>query len=173
MGTAYKLKDAYRVTRGYESPFLRNMIVQRAPEKHLSVWLRRPSGARTSLDLVFEDQPGAGEDGRSRRDRFFRGFSRLLEELESEDAFFFDDGGNFGRVGVSVFDRWERVELLDPDWAGGDSGRDARAARLGASRDDFRKHRPPPGCFHPPPLLRPFRRVVGAAPRRYSAVTLP
>ena len=57
------------MTLGYESEFLRDLVVQAAPERHLSLWLRDRSGARTSLDVAFGDLGTAGDDGRSRRDR--------------------------------------------------------------------------------------------------------
>ena len=88
----------------------------------VSLWLRDARGRRSSIDVAFDHGASVdvADDGKSRCDRFYRNFSRLLDELESEDAFFFDARGAYGRVGRSVFDRWEQVALLDPDmfaWA--------------------------------------------------------
>ncbi|KAH8062775.1 hypothetical protein JL721_8683 [Aureococcus anophagefferens] len=106
----HRLRDVYRVTQGYASEFLRDLITQLAPEKHLSLWLRDARGRRSSIDVAFDHGASVdvADDGKSRCDRFYRNFSRLLDELESEDAFFFDARGAYGRVGRSVFDRWEQ-----------------------------------------------------------------
>ena len=156
----HRLKDVYRVTQGYASEFLRDLITQLAPEKHLSLWLRDAHGRRSSIDVAFDHGASVdvADDGKSRCDRFYRNFSRLLDELESEDAFFFDARGAYGRVGRSVFDRWEQVALLDPDWTGADGG--ARPADAGAAegrgrppaRDRHLPGRLPPGCLLPAPL---------------------
>ena len=155
----FRLKDFYKVTMGYESDFLRNLVVQAAPEKQLSLWWRDAQGRTRTLDVAFEDGQSidVAEDGRSRCDRFYRGFSRLLGELQSESAFFFDATGAYGRVTRSVFDRWEQVVLLDPSWAR--SGEEAEtttgdgAAPLSPARDaSSRGRRAPPGCLLPRPL---------------------
>lgn len=115
------LKDVYDVATGYSSPFLRDLVTQASPEKHMSLLVRdsQRGGRETSIDVVF-DVVGKdeAEDGKFKRDKFFANFKRLLMELQGEDAFFFASFGDYGRVSRSVFDRWERISLLDPDWQG-------------------------------------------------------
>ena len=84
------------MTAGYESGFLRALLTQRSPEKHLSIWLRDARGRTRTIDVAFEDRPEALEGGRARRDQFLMNFRRLLTELESRDAFFFDAAGARG-----------------------------------------------------------------------------
>ncbi|KAH8063341.1 hypothetical protein JL722_2509 [Aureococcus anophagefferens] len=157
---AVAAEAAAKKWRAATPEFLRDLITQLAPEKHLSLWLRDARGRRSSIDVAFDHGASVdvADDGKSRCDRFYRNFSRLLDELESEDAFFFDARGAYGRVGRSVFDRWEQVALLDPDWTGADGGaRPADAGAAGApgrppARDSHLPGRLPPGCLLPAPL---------------------
>ena len=55
-------------------------------------------------------------DGKFICKRFFANFEKLKREVESEEAFFFNDDGVYCQVGTSIFDRWEQVTLIDPDW---------------------------------------------------------
>ena len=53
-------------------------------------------------------------DGKFICKRFFANFEKLKREVESEEAFFFNDDGVYCQVGTSIFDRWEQVGA-DPD----------------------------------------------------------
>ena len=55
-------------------------------------------------------------DGKFICKRFFSNFEKLKREVESEEAFFFNDDGVYCQVGTSIFDRWEQVTLIDPEW---------------------------------------------------------
>ena len=55
-------------------------------------------------------------DGKFICKRFFSNFEKLKREVESEEAFFFNDDGVCCQVGTSIFDRWEQVTLIDPEW---------------------------------------------------------
>ena len=55
-------------------------------------------------------------DGKFICKRFFANFEKLKREVESEEAFFFNDDGVYCQVGTSIFDRWEQVTLIDPEW---------------------------------------------------------
>eukprot|EP00633_Aureoumbra_lagunensis_P007745 CAMPEP_0197321158 /NCGR_PEP_ID=MMETSP0891-20130614/63554_1 /TAXON_ID=44058 ORGANISM="Aureoumbra lagunensis, Strain CCMP1510" /NCGR_SAMPLE_ID=MMETSP0891 /ASSEMBLY_ACC=CAM_ASM_000534 /LENGTH=986 /DNA_ID=CAMNT_0042812883 /DNA_START=122 /DNA_END=3082 /DNA_ORIENTATION=+ len=113
----FLLKDVFNVTKGYNSPFLRDLKTQVNPEKHLSLILRdsRRKGKETSIDLVF-DTGEESDEGRVERDKFYANFRKLLDELEGDNAFFFSINGQYGRVSRSVFDRWERITLKSPSW---------------------------------------------------------
>ncbi|KAH8053392.1 hypothetical protein JL722_9620 [Aureococcus anophagefferens] len=122
-----RLKDIHTITRGYNSPFLRDLLQHKSPEKVLSLLLRNRAkgGKEESIDLMFE-LPGSGakagadaslaSDGKFLRNKFFANFTKLQHELESDDAFFFNTDGVYCQVGRSVFDRWEQVTLIDPNW---------------------------------------------------------
>ena len=56
-------------------------------------------------------------DGKFICKRFFANFEKLKREVESEEAFFFNDDGVYCQVGTSIFDRWEQVTLIDPECA--------------------------------------------------------
>ena len=55
-------------------------------------------------------------DGKFICKRFFSNFEKLKREVESEEAFFFNDDGVYCQVGTSIFDRWEQITLVDPEW---------------------------------------------------------
>ena len=55
-------------------------------------------------------------DGKFICKRFFANFEKLKREVESEEAFFFNDDGVYCQVGTSIFDRWEQITLIDPEW---------------------------------------------------------
>ena len=94
-------------------------------------------------------------DGKFICKRFFSNFEKLKREVESEEAFFFNDdgvycqawsrveapslhdaGGGFffdgrcaAQVGTSIFDRWEQVTLIDPEWDKAIDDDEKRASR--------------------------------------------
>ena len=48
-------------------------------------------------------------DGKFICKRFFANFEKLKREVESEEAFFFNDDGVYCQVGTSIFDRWDKL----------------------------------------------------------------
>ena len=84
--------------------------------------MRRGVRSLTSrVDGVTGKHAGKGNsemvnDGKFICKRFFSNFEKLKREVESEEAFFFNDDGVYCQVGTSIFDRWEQVTLIDPEW---------------------------------------------------------
>ncbi|KAH8046243.1 hypothetical protein JL720_16431 [Aureococcus anophagefferens] len=168
-----RLKDIHTITRGYNSPFLRDLLQHKSPEKVLSLLLRNRAkgGKEESIDLMFE-LPGSGakagadaslaSDGKFLRNKFFANFTKLQHELESDDAFFFNTDGVYCQVGRSVFDRWEQVTLIDPNWDK-EIDEDERRVRLkrkynerskeAAKRRKFKENEPIPA---PLEQLKPY-----------------
>ena len=68
-------------------------------------------------------------DGKFICKRFFANFEKLKREVESEEAFFFNDDGVYCQVGTSIFDRWEQVTLIDPEWDKAIDDDEKRASR--------------------------------------------
>ena len=68
----------------------------------------RPRAGKGNSEMV--------NDGKFICKRFFSNFEKLKREVESEEAFFFNDDGVYCQVGTSIFDRWEQVTLIDPEW---------------------------------------------------------
>ena len=81
-----RLKDMHSVTRGYASPFLRDLLVAKSPEKVLSLLLRNGArnGKEESIDLMFEvsHKASSGEggsmasDGKFMRNKFIKNFQK-------------------------------------------------------------------------------------------------
>ncbi|KAJ1461732.1 hypothetical protein M885DRAFT_506818 [Pelagophyceae sp. CCMP2097] len=153
----YRIKDIHLILRGFASPFMRELAVQQHPEKALSLLLRdsRRNGKEASIDLMFNTAAAAGapSDSKFVRNTFFKNFCKLQLELESDEAFFFDPDGVYCQVGRSVFDRWEQVTLIHPQWDG-EVGEDERRVRLKRKYADAsrRQKRGPPGTLSPFPL---------------------
>lgn len=170
----YAIQDIKAVTKGYQSPFLKEFINPTEPDKQLSIYFRdrRRKDESASIDLIFDvferarhDKEISAGDSKVRRNRFFNNFSKLQRELESDDAFFFNHEGVYCRVGKSVFDRWERITLVDPMWNGTDHEqrriqwqRDKRAMSL--SQLHLGRARKA-GCWHPFPLLERAKPQAG------------
>ena len=105
---------------------------------------------------------GVSDDTKAKadRNRFYNNMTRLIRELESDDAFFFSTIGLYCRVGRSIFERWERVTMINPDFAGSvyvDGGANTNKLLLGnteqhAGMSPKKKKIRRKGCFEPHPL---------------------
>jgi len=167
-----RLKDIHTIAKGYKSPFLRDLLHQPKEELVLTLMLRRAVTGllgnkeiiEESLDFMFEvhaSMRGKGHsemanDGKFICKRFFSNFEKLKREVESEEAFFFNDDGVYCQVGTSIFDRWEQVTLIDPQW---DQQIDDDEKRVRLHRKyEEEKHaslalkKPPQNCFLTAPI---------------------
>lgn len=156
----YLVQDIQSVTKGYSSPFLKEFVKHKESDKTLSLYFRdrHNQGKEVTIDLLF-DVMGKGEetsaaDGKVKRNRFFNNFCKLQSELESDDAFYFSGEGAYCRVGKSVFERWERITMMDPQWVRTDRKDPEKGVEAVA---------PPPGnVFRPYPIpdaLKPQKQL--------------
>ena len=95
-------------------------------------------------------------DGKFICKRFFSNFEKLKREVESEEAFFFNDDGVYCQVGTSIFDRWEQVTLIDPEWDKAIDD-DEKRVRLHRKYEAERlsqqaPKKPPKHCYLPAPI---------------------
>ena len=95
-------------------------------------------------------------DGKFICKRFFSNFEKLKREVESEEAFFFNDDGVYCQVGTSIFDRWEQVTLIDPEWDKAIDD-DEKRVRLHRKYEAERlsqqaPKKPPKYCYLPAPI---------------------
>ena len=162
LGKKRWLKDIHTVSRGYNSPFLRDLLQRKSPEKVLSLLLRNKAkgGKEESIDLMFEVAGSAKGDGGFQNDgkflmnKFYNNFQKLQHELESDEAFFFNADGVYCQVGRSVFDRWEQVTLIDPRWDK-EIDEDERRIRLKRKFNENAANKSAkrvPWCYEPHPL---------------------
>jgi len=172
----YAIQDIKGVTKGNQSQFLKEYM-PKEPDKQLSLYFqnrKKKGDEAVSVDIVFDaadktkqEKEVSASDGKVRRNRFYNNFAKLQKELESDDAFFFNHEGVYCRVGKSVFERWERITMVDPKWDGTDQEqrrirlqRDKRA-QLQAAQQLQRKRRA--GCWYPLPLEPRDRPQAGDA----------
>mmetsp|Transcript_327 Transcript_327/g.461 ORF Transcript_327/g.461 Transcript_327/m.461 type:complete len:721 (+) Transcript_327:685-2847(+) len=179
----YYFHDIESVSKGYVSPFLKQYVESTDSEKTLSIYFRdrRRGGKRKSVDLVFIGNTGTAVNkskfpGRQRntksasdefenkgdqdhkarmdRNRFYNNLKLLINELESDDAFFFGSTGAYCRVGTSIFERWERVTMIDPNWEPVDTQRLLLEYRVSQAKpnDDTTNRKKKKGMYKPWPL---------------------
>ena len=95
---------------------MRSTARARAEWRELGDDARRPSHAAAQRPRAGKGNSEMVNDGKFICKRFFSNFEKLKREVESEEAFFFNDDGVYCQVGTSIFDRWEQVTLIDPEW---------------------------------------------------------